>query len=341
MRLNLLPLKISFAITFLLFLCGTTSAQDHIYSQFYNAPIYLNPALTGQFDGSFRMNMVYRNQWTAMSGDLSYVSASMDYQFKNINGGVGLMFNSSNEGTAYLKKNNIAGTYSYNVGSDGFIASFGLQAGITNRQMDFSKLVFSDQLDSRYGLDAPSSQAEQAFSNSKYYFDAGAGVNFVMGSAMVGASLLHLNKPDESFTGSKVSTPVRTAIHASYRYAMDRYNPYDEEGVFLIPSVVYYRQAQATSISAGVQLKKRALNAGVWYRANGKGQTDSFVFSLIFDIFTNGYTKQKLRLGVSHDATASKLNYGNTSGTSEVGIGFETGEGREKGYGSMRCYDFY
>ena len=35
------------------------------------------------------------------------------------------------------------------------------------------------------------------------------------------------------------------------------------------------------------------------------------------------------------------MSYGNTSGTSEVSVGFETGEGREKGYGSMRCYDFY
>ena len=341
MRLRHVPLKNLLSLCFVLFWGSSIKAQDHIYSQFYNAPIYLNPALTGQFDGSFRMNMIYRNQWTAMSGDLSYISASMDYQFKNINGGVGLMFNSSSEGTAYLKKNNIAGTYAYNVGSDGFIASFGLQAGLTNRQMDFSKLVFSDQLDSRLGFESSASQAEQPFSDSKYYFDSGAGVNFVVGSAMLGASLLHLNKPDESFTGSTVPTPVRTAIHASYRYAMDRNDPFSEEGSFLIPSVVYYKQAQATSISAGVQYKRRAVNAGVWYRSNGKGSNDSFVFSLIFDIFTGSFNKQKLRLGVSHDATTNKLNYGNTSGTSELSVGFETGEGREKGYGSMRCYDFY
>ena len=29
-------------------------AQDNIYSQFFNAPIYLNPALTGQFEGDLR-----------------------------------------------------------------------------------------------------------------------------------------------------------------------------------------------------------------------------------------------------------------------------------------------
>ncbi len=341
MRLMQIPLKKLVILCLVLCLGSKLKAQDHVYSQFYNAPIYLNPALSGQFNGSFRMNMIYRNQWTAMSGDLSYLSTSMDYQFKKINGGVGLMFNSSSEGTAYLKRNNLAGTYSYTVGSEGFVASFGMQAGITNRQMDFSKLVFSDQLDSRLGFESGTSLAEQPYNDNKYYFDAGAGVNFVMGSTMLGASMLHLNKPDESFTGSKVATPVRTAIHASYRHALDRYDPYDEDGSFLIPSVVYYRQAQASSISAGVQYKHKAVNAGVWYRSNGKGSPDSFVFSLIFDIFTNPFKNQKVRLGVSHDATASKMSYGNTSGTSEVSVGFETGEGREKGYGSMRCYDFY
>lgn len=324
----------------LVFAAGISQAQDYIYSQFYNSPIYLNPALTGQFKGAFRMNMIYRNQWSGMEGDLSYLSASADYRFKEINGGVGLIVNSSNEGTAYMKKNNIAGVYSYNVGSDNFMASFGLQAGITNSSIDFSKLVFSDQLNSRYGLDG-SSMAEMPVVNSKYYFDAGAGVNFVLGSTMIGASMLHLNKPNESFSGTSLPTPIRTAVHASYRYALDRYDPYDEAGSFLIPSVVYYRQAQASSVSAGVQFKRGAVNAGLWYRSTGKGANESLVLSLIFDIFTNPFKNQKVRLGVSHDASTGKVNYGNTSGSSEISVGFETGEPREEGFGSVKCYDFY
>lgn len=329
------------AIAGVLVLCSEVRAQDHIYSQFYNAPVYLNPALNGEFNGSFRVNMIYRNQWSAMSGDLSYLSASADYRLPANAGGLGLIVNSSSEGTAYLKKNNVAGIYSYSVGGDKFVASFGLQAGITNRRMDFSKLVFSDQLDARLGFDGMPSQAEQPYSDSKTYFDSGAGVNFVIGSAMIGGSLLHLNKPDESFTGSSVPTPVRTAIHASYKYALDRYDPYSDDNSYIIPSVVYYRQAMASSLSAGMQFKYRGMNLGAWYRSNGKGKSDALVFSLIFDIFTSTYGTQKVRLGVSHDATTNKLNYGNTSGTSELSVGFETGEGRDKGYGSMRCYDFY
>ncbi|WP_242689057.1 PorP/SprF family type IX secretion system membrane protein [Pedobacter sp. SYSU D00535] len=331
----------SMSLFLLLLSFSEIKAQDHIYSQFFNSPIYLNPALTGEFNGSFRANMIYRNQWSALTGDLSYFSAAMDYRLPNYAGGLGLIVNSSSEGTAYLRKNNVSGIYSYSVGGEGFIASFGLQAGITNRRMDFSKLVFSDQLDPRSGYDGGASMAEQPYNNNKYYFDSGAGVNFVIKNAMVGASMLHLNKPDESFTGSSVPTPVRTAVHVSYRYALDRYDPHNDDGTFLIPSVVYYKQAQATSLSAGMQFKYRGVNAGAWYRTNGKGNSDALVFSLIFDIFTSTYGSQKVRLGVSHDATTNKLNYGNTSGTSEVSVGFETGEGRDKGFGTVRCYDFY
>ncbi|TQM50577.1 type IX secretion system PorP/SprF family membrane protein [Arcticibacter tournemirensis] len=330
-----------FIISAVLLTSLKTEAQDHIYSQFFNAPVYLNPALNGEFKGSFRMNMIYRNQWSSISGDLNYMSTSIDYQLPNIGGAVGLMFNSSSEGTAYLKKNNIAGIYSYSVGTEGFTASFGLQAGITNRKLDFSKLIFSDQLDPRLGFEGGASAAESPYNDNKYYFDAGSGVNFVIGNAMIGASMMHLNKPDESFTGSKVYTPIRTAVHASYRYALDPSDPYNEDDTFLIPSVVYYKQAEATSVSAGMQFKYRGVNAGAWFRSNGKGQSDSFVFSLIFDIFTNSYKNQKLRIGVSHDATTNKLNYSNTSGTSELSIGFETGEAKDKGYNSLKCYDFY
>lgn len=126
-------------------------AQDHVYSQFFNAPIYLNPSLTGQFEGDIRMNLIYRNQWSGLSGDLSYITASADLNISKFAGGVGLMFNRSSEGTAYLVKNNAAATYSYSVGGDDFIASFGIQAGITSRQIDWSKLVFSDQIDMRLG----------------------------------------------------------------------------------------------------------------------------------------------------------------------------------------------
>ncbi|RZK89439.1 MAG: type IX secretion system membrane protein PorP/SprF, partial [Pedobacter sp.] len=139
-------------VLLLLILPIITMAQDNIYSQFYNAPIYLNPALTGQFEGDIRVNALYRNQWTGLSGDFSYLSASADLNLQKLNSGVGLIFNRSSEGTAYLQKNNIALSYSYIIGGEDFTLSFGLQGGITNQKLNWDRLVFGDQIDINAGI---------------------------------------------------------------------------------------------------------------------------------------------------------------------------------------------
>ena len=149
-------------------------AQDHMYSQFFNSPLYLNPALTGQFEGDLRMSLIYRNQWTTVPGNFSYVSASIDYNVPRFGGGIGLLITRSSEGTAFLDNTNISGLYSYSIGSEDFVLSFGLQAGITNRTIDYSKLVFGDQIDPTLGIVSGSSVAASALPfNNKFYFDSG------------------------------------------------------------------------------------------------------------------------------------------------------------------------
>ncbi len=61
------------------------------------------------------------------------------------------MFTHSSEGTAYLSTNNIATTYAYSIGSEDYVLSFGLQAGISNQTIDWSKLIFGDQIDPQFG----------------------------------------------------------------------------------------------------------------------------------------------------------------------------------------------
>jgi len=338
--------------TFLLLavvLCAlNVRAQDHMYSQFFNSPVYLNPALNGQFPGDLRMNLIYRNQYTSVPGSLTYISASIDYNVPRFGGGLGLIVTRSSEGVAYLNKNNISGIYSYSVGSEAFVLSFGLQAGITNRSVDFSKLVFGDQIDPRLGyVPGTPTAADPPLFNNKFYFDAGAGINLTAGNFNIGGAAQHINRPNESFTGIPAKLPMRTTLHASYRYNLTRDdNIDDDDRSYVIPSVVYYRQSAAQSISMGMQYKRRSVNAGLWYRSGGTAGPSSLVISLIFDLFINREGGEKLRLGVSHDVPSGGLNYSNTSGTTEASIGYETtlpsrsGDSR-KFSGALRCYDFY
>jgi type IX secretion system PorP/SprF family membrane protein len=320
-------------------------AQDYIYSQFFNAPLYLNPALTGQFEGDIRMNMIYRNQYSSLSQDLSYMSASMDINIPSFGGGVGLLFNRSSEGTAYLVKNNFAATYSYSVGSDDFVASFGIQAGLTNRKIAWDKLVFNDQIDPRLGyLPGSISAAAPPDVANKYFFDAGAGINIVAKSFMIGASFYHINQPNESFSGVEAKLPLRTTVNTSYRIPLSYDASYYNDGAFLIPSIIYYQQSKLRSVSVGAQLKYKNLNTGVWYRTAGQGSPDAIVVSLIFDILGRGKAGEKWRVGLSHDATTSRINYTNTSGTTEASVGYQSylrNSANYEKFNGLKCYDFY
>jgi hypothetical protein len=54
----------SFLLTLLLCCWNTRlTAQDKHFTQFYAAPLALNPALTGALDGKYRVSTIYRDQW--------------------------------------------------------------------------------------------------------------------------------------------------------------------------------------------------------------------------------------------------------------------------------------
>jgi type IX secretion system PorP/SprF family membrane protein len=324
-------------------------SQDHMYSQFFNSPLYLNPALTGQFEGDLRVNLIYRNQFTSVPGSFNYLTASVDIAAPQFGGGFGLMVTHSSEGTAYLSTNNISGLYAYSVRIEDVILSFGLQAGVSDQSIDWSKLIFDDQIDPQFGyIPGSVSAANPPVFNNKYYFDSGAGFNLTAGEFNIGSALQHLNQPNDSFTGTPSELALRFTGHLSYRWVLNPYdNVYDDERSYIIPSVVIYKQSTAQSYSIGFQYKHDKINVGLWYRSGGtNGGPSAAVISLIFDLYGNHDTGEKLRMGVSHDVPVSSLNYSNTSGTTEVAVGYitplpSTTDPVRKFEGLNHCYNFY
>ena len=56
---------------------AVTSAQDPNFSQFFASPLTLNPALTGKFDGTFRVAGNFRNQWPTINNAFVTKTASV------------------------------------------------------------------------------------------------------------------------------------------------------------------------------------------------------------------------------------------------------------------------
>ncbi|HYK55270.1 MAG TPA: type IX secretion system membrane protein PorP/SprF, partial [Flavisolibacter sp.] len=67
-----------FLSLFLLSAVLSSKAQDPNFSQFFASPLTLNPALTGKFDGAFRVAGNYRNQWPTINNAFTTATVSVD-----------------------------------------------------------------------------------------------------------------------------------------------------------------------------------------------------------------------------------------------------------------------
>ena len=95
-------LKSTFFVLSLLLLCFQGRAQDFQFSQFYAAPLYLNPALTG-ISQETRMGSVYRKQWPGLDYQFTAFTAYLDHYSFDHKSGVGLSVSSFSE--EFLKLN--------------------------------------------------------------------------------------------------------------------------------------------------------------------------------------------------------------------------------------------
>ena len=71
-------------------------AQDPHFSQYHSSPLTLNPAMTGFFEGDFRLSGNYRQQWWSLgtpfiTGTVSYEQRIMKAKLKNDVFGIGVL----------------------------------------------------------------------------------------------------------------------------------------------------------------------------------------------------------------------------------------------------------
>src|SRR6476619_3630122 len=145
-------------ICFTLFFLALTTivrAQDPHFSQFFASPLTLNPALTGKFDGTFRVAGNYRNQWPAFNNVYTTSTISLDFPImqKRIpefdTWGVGILALTDKAAGGVLTNNYIGLSTSYHkaLNENGYSQlGVGFQATYGQKKLDNSKLVFEDQL---------------------------------------------------------------------------------------------------------------------------------------------------------------------------------------------------
>ena len=70
--------KAAILIMILTFIWTNSKGQDIHFSQYFNTPLIINPALTGVFGGDQRAMLAYRNQWASVASPYKTYGASFD-----------------------------------------------------------------------------------------------------------------------------------------------------------------------------------------------------------------------------------------------------------------------
>src|ERR1041384_1623445 len=89
-----------------------TKAQDPHFSQYFNTPLYLNPANAGNGIEYMRATLIYRNQWASVSSPFITEGFLVDKKVNKLGFGFCAVKNSA--GKSSLKQLNIEGVLSYN-----------------------------------------------------------------------------------------------------------------------------------------------------------------------------------------------------------------------------------
>jgi type IX secretion system PorP/SprF family membrane protein len=297
-------------------LLQSATAQDPNFSQFFVSPLTLNPALTGKFNGNFRIAGNYRDQWPAISKAFITSTASFDVPLMRTRlseldtWGVGVLAMTDKTANGILSTNLLAITTAYHKGldEDGLHSiGFGFQGTYNTKRLDGTKLNFEDELDQFGGWTIPSGEPVDSRMINLSYFDVSVGVLYNGSSDgynnyYLGISAYHLNKPKESFAGDIYYTlNPRITAHAGGAI------PLGDHSRTLYLSSLFSRQAGATNIVAGGavgfnmnQDEENPTNfyAGMWTRFNNVNDALIPYLGLEFGGF---------RLGASYDVNISSL----------------------------------
>jgi len=306
-------------LTILFFLVSLAgSAQDLQLTQFYSSPLYLNPALTGA-NAASRFSTTYRTQWAGLPGSFDSFIFSFDHYMHQLNSGVGLFVIKDQAGSMQFGTTSLGFTYAFDYKiSHEWSAAIGVKSAYSYRTIDYSKLVFGDQL----VRDAEVS-VQSEFPEKVSFFDFSTGFVIFSKNNWLGLSLNHMNKPEESFLPKPAILPFEASIHGGRNIYLEQAGSgkYSLKPYFML-AANYRFQAQFDQLDLGIYLKKPQYFAGVWYRGLPifKSYAPEYPNNDALALLIGGVYKQAT-FSYSYDFTISRLA-GVSGGSHEISVNY-------------------
>ena len=259
----------------IIILCGFSASsfgQDVHFSQFYESPLTLNPALCGVYNGQIYAEVNYRSQWTSvMGGGAGFNTMAATVELHNImkkwtKGYIspGLSFYNDKSGDASIGITEVNLTVASGIFlSEKSSLAGGLQAGWSQHSINLAGLSWDNQyVNGAYDANAPSGETSMGNSFSYVDFSAGLSYNYGVGQtnmtsndqfkASFGAAVFHVNQPNMSYYGESgpgTKLYMRYVAHGFVDYGLPNSN------IGLVPGFVYYQQGPATELDLGLKIR--------------------------------------------------------------------------------------
>jgi type IX secretion system PorP/SprF family membrane protein len=286
------------------------NAQDLHFSQYFNAPMLVNPANTGFApDVDWRAGVNYRNQWATLTPfPYKTFSAWGDVQlfanrFENGWVGVGGAVSTDRAGSGNLSATRIQGSVAYHqVLGLASLISIGFQGGYVQKRVDPTKLTFDNQWNGKF-FDVAQPNGEVFLNNNVGYFDLNVGLNYAYFPSEntyinAGIAVAHINQPSESFFSNSpdAKVPMRYTAFLNGTFKLN-------DQWIINPNVYYSQMARATETVLGINANYNLsgdgatqLIAGIYYR-----NADAIIPMV-------GYQWNDFKLTINYDATSSALS---------------------------------
>ena len=278
--------------------------QDIHFSQFNFSPLNQNPANTNLFDGDFRFVGNYRNQWPSVPVKYNTVSLSAEMNFVTLKNndrvGGGLVFFFDRAGDSRFTSLNTALSISYIKSLDKkfhHALSGGIQLGIVNRNINYSKLSFDNQWNGN--VYDPNIAIDETFARTRFnYFDMGVGIAYKWmkkerTSLSIGFGATHLTQPKQSFyDDNSIKLNPRFTLHTKAQIKVSK--QFD-----LVPEFMFQMQDSKYEVGYGAHAKYYpnlkvphtiAINLGAYARSVEAAwllagmDFDNLQFNLSYDI---------------------------------------------------------
>ena len=299
-------------------LVGVASAQDPQFSQYYQAPLYLNPGFTG-ITPQQRLTFNHRLQWPNLPQAFSTFSASYDIWVDELKSGFGVLATTDKMGSAGWRTTTVSLLYSYKLRiNDKLVFSPGLSFGYGINGLDRSKLSLGD------GLEFNGQSLDPALNKlgSQQYFDFSAGFIVYSKIFWIGGAFNHMNQPNMSVLNDVARLPMKVTVHGGARIPLTGSLRTSSSVSYLTPSFIYQVQGPISQLNVGLNYHIDPVSIGFWYR--GKPFQQNAIGSINHDalIIQLGIYLEKMTVGYSYDFNISQLSTA-SGGAHEISLMYE------------------